>query len=84
MPKQRFYEQRLPAKDEVVVVTVTRLDQMGVYCSLVEYGGVEGFIPAPELTQVRFRRINHVTKLGKQEVAQVLRVDQEKCLFTIV
>lgn len=80
---QRFYEEKLPKVNEIVITKVTRLDQMGVYCKLVEYGDIEGYIPTPELSQVRVRKINHITKIGKQEIAVVLRVDKEKGFYLI-
>lgn len=75
---QRYYENRFPKVNEAVVVTVSKLDQMGVFCTLIEYGNVEGYIPTPELSQQRIRKITQVTKIGSTEVAIVLRVDEEK------
>ncbi|KAH7818901.1 Translation initiation factor 2 subunit 1 [Monocercomonoides exilis] len=74
----RYYENPLPNVGEQVVVQVSRLDEMGVYCKLIEYGGKEGFVPTPELSVARIKSIAQVTRVGKQEVVMVLRVDHEK------
>lgn len=82
-PVHRFYENKFPKANEVVVVEVTKIDTMGVICKLIEYGNIEGYIPTPELSLVRIRRITHATKIGKQEVVLVLRVDQDKGSFSL-
>jgi len=33
----RFYEKQFPDSDEVVIVNVTRITQMGAYVTLLEY-----------------------------------------------
>ena len=74
----RFYKNELPKVGDLVVVEVTKIDTMGVYCQLVEYNFHEGFIPTPELTHLRYRKISQASKIGKQEVTVVLRVDNVK------
>ncbi|KAF5828154.1 eukaryotic translation initiation factor 2 alpha [Dunaliella salina] len=74
----RMYEQRFPEVDDVVVVEVTKIAEMGAYVSLLEYNGIEGMILLSELSRRRIRSINKLIKVGRQEPVMVLRVDKEK------
>eukprot|EP01071_Lankesteria_metandrocarpae_P001675 Lankesteria_metandrocarpae@DN175_c0_g1_i1.p1 len=75
---ERFYESRFPEPDDLVMVKVTRIADMGAYCELLEYSGMEGMILMSELSKRRFRSINKLIKVGRKEVVMVLRVDKEK------
>lgn len=75
----RFYEKEFPEPGELVVVKVLRLENnMGAYVSLLEYGRMEGLILPSELSKRRFRSINKLIRVGRQEVVMVVRVDTEK------
>jgi hypothetical protein len=55
-----MYRSKYPDVEEPVMVLVKRIDVMGVYVSLMEYGEVEGMILLSELSR---RRIRSVKKL---------------------
>lgn len=74
----RFYEQRFPEIDELVMVNVRSIAEMGAYVSLLEYNNIEGMILLSELSRRRIRSINKLIRVGKNEVVMVLRVDKEK------
>lgn len=74
----RFYEQRFPEIDELVMVNVRSIAEMGAYVSLLEYNNIEGMIMLSELSRRRMRSINKHIRVGKNEVVMVLRVDKEK------
>ena len=74
----RFYEQQYPEADEVVVVNVTDIGEMGAYVTLLEYDGVEGMILLSELSRKRIRSINKLVRINRNEVVMVIRVDKEK------
>ncbi|KAK2960469.1 putative Eukaryotic translation initiation factor 2 subunit alpha [Blattamonas nauphoetae] len=74
----RFYEKELPDEKDLVVVEITSIEEMGVYCSLVEYNRLNGFIPNAELSVMRIKSVAQVTRVKKIEVVQVIRVDKEK------
>ena len=57
---------------------VVRIDNIGVYASLLEYNDVQGFIPASELSRRRIRSIPKLVQIGKIEPSVVTRVDEEK------
>lgn len=74
----RFYEERFPEVDEVVMVQVRSIAEMGAYVSLLEYGGIEGMILLSELSRRRIRSVQKLIKVGRQEPVMVVRVDKEK------
>lgn len=74
----RFYEQRYPEVDELVMVNVRSIAEMGAYVSLLEYNNIEGMILLSELSRRRIRSINKLIRVGKNEVVMVLRVDKDK------
>lgn len=57
-----MYEAKFPEVDDVVMVQVKSIAEMGAYVSLMEYAGVEGMILLSELSR---RRIRSITKLIK-------------------
>ncbi|KAK2196781.1 bifunctional Translation initiation factor 2 [Babesia duncani] len=74
----RFYEQKFPKPEELVMVKVNRIEAQGVYVSLLEYDDREGLILLSELSKRRYRSINKLVKIGRHEVVLVLRVDPVK------
>lgn len=67
-----------PQVDDVVMVQVRSIAEMGAYVSLLEYGGIEGMILLSELSRRRIRSVQKLIKVGRQEPVMVLRVDEEK------
>lgn len=74
----RFYEKPMPEYEEIVMVQVNQIAEMGAYVSLSEYDGIEGMILLSELSRRRIRSINKLIRVGKSECVSVLRVDREK------
>jgi len=74
----RFYEDKFPALESLVMVNVRNIADMGAYVSLLEYNNIEGMILLSELSRRRIRSINKLIRVGRNEVVMVLRVDQEK------
>jgi len=74
----RFYEKKFPEIDDVVVVNVRSIADMGAYVHLLEYNNIEGMILLSELSRRRIRSINKLVKVGRDEVVTVLRVDKDK------
>ena len=58
----RMYEAKYPEVDDVVMIQVKSIAEMGAYVSLMEYSGIEGMILLSELSR---RRIRSITKLIK-------------------
>lgn len=74
----RFYEGAYPEVNDLVMVTVKQIADMGAYVSLLEYNGVEGMVLLSELSRRRIRSVQRIIRVGKNEVVVVLRVDREK------
>lgn len=74
----RFYEARYPEVEQIVMVNVRNIADMGAYVSLLEYNNIEGMILLSELSRRRIRSINKLIRVGRNEVVMVLRVDREK------
>lgn len=56
--------------DDVVVVQVTKIAEMGAYVSLLEYNGIEGMILLSELSRRRIRSINKLIKASTENSRQ--------------
>ncbi|CCC69767.1 hypothetical protein NCAS_0D01860 [Naumovozyma castellii] len=74
----RFYENKFPEVDDIVMVNVQQIAEMGAYVKLLEYDNIEGMILLSELSRRRIRSIQKLIRVGKNDVAVVLRVDKEK------
>lgn len=74
----RMYENEFPEPDDVVVVLVKEIQEMGAYVHLLEYNNCEGMIMLSELSRRRIRSVNKLLKVGHQEFAAVVRVDSDK------
>ena len=64
--------------DDLVVVNVRHIAEMGAYVRLLEYDNIEGMILLSELSRKRIRSIQKLIRVGRNEVVVVLRVDKEK------
>ena len=73
-----MYKNQYPEVEDLVIVRVKSVQEMGAYVELMEYDGIEGMILLSELSRRRIRSINKLIRVGKQEVVVVLRVDKEK------
>jgi len=74
----RFYEAEFPDLEEVVVVQVKRIVDMGAYVSLLEYENKEGMMLLSELSKRRIRSVAKLLKVGRTEIVMVVRTDQDK------
>jgi len=74
----RFYEEKFPELHEAVNTNVTSIGDMGAYVKLLEYNNVDGMILLSELSRRRIRSINKLVRVGRDECAVVVRVDEEK------
>jgi translation initiation factor 2 subunit 1 len=73
-----MYENQFPEVEELVMVKVRQIAEMGAYVSLMEYNGIEGMILLSELSRRRIRSVTKLIRVGRSEVVVVLRVDKEK------
>lgn len=73
-----MYANKFPEVDDLVMVNVRQIAEMGAYVQLLEYDNIEGMILLSELSRRRIRSIQKLIRVGKNEVVVVLRVDKEK------
>ena len=59
-----MYESKYPDVDDVVMVQVKSIAEMGAYVALLEYNGIEGMILLSELSRRRIRSITKLIKVG--------------------
>ena len=76
--KCRYYRNKVPAKDDIVAVVTTELRDMGANVRLLEYDNLEGFIMLSHVSTRRVRSVQKFLKIGRKEMMEVLRVDEEK------
>jgi len=76
----RFYEQEWPEEGEIVVVKVKEVfADGGIYCSLMEYNGIEGYVAISEWTRRQIRSAKQsAMKKGQLDLAKVVKVDPER------
>lgn len=77
----RFYQHKFPEVEDVVMVNVRSIAEMGAYVSLLEYNNIEGMILLSELSRRRIRSINKLIRIGRNECVVVIRVDKEKGIW---
>lgn len=73
-----MYADPFPDVDDLVVVEVAAVSDIGVYVKLLEYGGLEGLIILSELSRKRIRSVSRLASVGQRQVASVMRVDRDK------
>ena len=76
--KCRFYRNKVPAKDDIVMVETFEIKEMGANVRLLEYNNLEGFIMLSHVSARRVRSVQKLLKMGKQEMMEVIRVDEDK------
>ncbi|ORY26327.1 putative eukaryotic translation initiation factor 2 alpha subunit [Naematelia encephala] len=74
----RFYENKYPEVDSLVMVQVQSIQDMGAYVTLLEYDNIEGMILLSELSRRRIRSVQKLIRVGRNEVVVVMRVDPDK------
>ncbi|KAJ1661701.1 hypothetical protein GGF42_002288 [Coemansia sp. RSA 2424] len=74
----RFYEAEFPEPDEVVMVRIASINDIGAYVLLEEYNNIQGMITVADLSRRRIRSVQKLVRVGKQEAVVTLRVDKEK------
>mmetsp|Transcript_24160 Transcript_24160/g.43734 ORF Transcript_24160/g.43734 Transcript_24160/m.43734 type:complete len:330 (+) Transcript_24160:57-1046(+) len=74
----RFYEKEFPELEEIVVVQVKRIVDMGAYVHLLEYDNIEGMMLLSELSKRRIRSVAKLLRVGRTEICMAIRVDHDK------
>ena len=83
IPKVRFYRRPYPEVGELVVGTVTRIEDHGAYVVLNEYANAEAYVPINEILQSWFRSIKDYLRVGSRAVFKVIKVDPSRGLIDL-
>ena len=74
----RYYPNKYPQVDEVVMVVVKSIAELGAYVELLEYNNIQGMILLSELSRRRIRSMNKLIRIDSVEPVVVIRVDEDK------
>ncbi|KAI7951960.1 hypothetical protein MJO28_007644 [Puccinia striiformis f. sp. tritici] len=58
----RYHRPRFPEPDDLVMVQVKQIQEMGAYVKLLEYDNIEGMILLSELSRRRIRSIQKLIR----------------------
>src|SRR5213594_1299583 len=67
-----------PEIGDLVVATVTRVEDYGAYVKLDEYSGIEGLVHISEISTTWVRNIRDHARSGQKLVLKVLRVSSQR------
>jgi ribosomal protein S1 len=73
----RFFAKNFPEVDDFVTVEVKKVEDLGAYVTLLEFGEIEGMVPLSELSRRRIRSVGKLVRVGRQEIVSVIRVDDK-------
>ena len=68
----------LPEVGELVIGTVERIEEHGVYVRLDEFNGLLAYMPKGEVSSKWVRNIRDYVREGQRTVFKVIRVDKKK------
>ncbi len=71
-------ERPLPEAGEVVICTVREITSHGIYVSLDQYEGTNGFLHVSEISTGWVRNIDRVAKVSQKIVLKVIRVNRTR------
>uniref|UniRef100_A0A6C0CKJ1 S1 motif domain-containing protein n=1 Tax=viral metagenome TaxID=1070528 RepID=A0A6C0CKJ1_9ZZZZ len=71
-----WYKNKLPEEGDLVMVTVRKISDLGVYVTLDEYDSIEGMIPSNELSRRKYRvKVRQIVKEGTKTPLVVINVN---------
>ena len=68
--------QELPEVGEIVVGTISKIDDHGAYAILDEYDGIQGFLHISEIAHERVNKVEDYLKEGEEIEVKVLGIDR--------
>ena len=75
--EHRFFAKNFPEVDDLVTVEVKKVEDLGAYVTLLEFGEIEGMVPLSELSRRRIRSVGKLVRVGRVEIVSVIRVDDK-------
>ena len=77
MTEQR-QQRNSPRPGELVIAQVSKIMQFGAYCKLLEYNGIEVFIPIREVSSGWIKNIHEFLHNGQKLVCKITYIDSQK------
>lgn len=71
-------KQKLPKANDLVIGTVTKIEDHGAFVTLDEYGGLEAYVPLNEVSHSWFKSIREVLKVNQKRVFKVIKIDSRR------
>ena len=71
-------EQELPEQGEIVMATITKLMDHGVYATLDEYEDIQGFLHISEIAPGWIRSVNRFVREGEKKVLLIKKVNPQR------
>jgi translation initiation factor 2 subunit 1 len=65
-----------PEVNDLVITSVSRITDVGIYVILLEYNNIEGFISLNQVSRRRFKNPKQIVRENERIVCQVLAVDK--------
>lgn len=78
MTTHRFYQEELPALDDIVAAEISRIEDNAIYCTLPAYAGLETMLPTTEVGVKRGKRVLDYVRVGQLLALAVIRVEGGK------
>lgn len=73
-----YYPRMFPKIDELVTAQIKNIDDLGITCSLLEYGNIDAFVSLSEISRKRVRSVNKIVRVGQKHIFETIRVDETK------
>ncbi len=69
----RFYKNVLPKEEDCVIVSIDKVDEIGIYAKLIEYNGITGFLSFDDVSRTKVAsKIKY--RPGQQHIMQISSV----------
>jgi translation initiation factor 2 alpha subunit (eIF-2alpha) len=75
--KYHWYKTKYPKVDQIVICKAVKIEEIGIKFQILDYLGIEAFMPLNELSRKKIKSIRSIFKEGDIKPLLVLRVDEE-------
>jgi translation initiation factor 2 alpha subunit (eIF-2alpha) len=75
--KYPWYKNKYPKVDQIVICKAKKIEEIGITFEILDYLGIQAFMPLNELSRKKVRSIRSIFKEGDIKPLLVLRIDEE-------